>query len=108
MALDDVAPVLAKELVTLKLDFDRAKGAKDLETRLAGKNAGASLVRDRRPGWPADRHRHRPERERRHAVAAARGRSFPDDAREGEAAPERAEIAALVASIRSSGQTEGK
>ncbi len=40
MALDDVAPVLAKEFVTLKLDFDRAKGAKDIETRLAGKTQG--------------------------------------------------------------------
>lgn len=40
MALDDVATVLAKEFVTLKLDFDRAKGARDIETRLAGKEQG--------------------------------------------------------------------
>jgi hypothetical protein len=40
MALDDVAPVLAKEFVTLKLDFDRAKGAREIELRLAGKEQG--------------------------------------------------------------------
>jgi hypothetical protein len=40
MALDDVAPILAKEFVTLKLDFDRAKGAREIETRLAGKEQG--------------------------------------------------------------------
>jgi hypothetical protein len=40
MALDDVAPILAKEFVTLKLDFDRAPGAREIETRLAGKEQG--------------------------------------------------------------------
>jgi hypothetical protein len=40
MALDDVAPVLAREFVTLKLDFDRSKGAKEIETRYAGKEQG--------------------------------------------------------------------
>jgi hypothetical protein len=40
MALDDVAPVLAKEFVTLKLDFDRSKGAKEIEKRYAGKEEG--------------------------------------------------------------------
>lgn len=36
MALDDVAPALAKEFVTLKLDFDRAKGAREIALTLAG------------------------------------------------------------------------
>jgi hypothetical protein len=40
MALQDVAPVLAKEFVTLKLDFDRSKGAKEIEVRYAGKEQG--------------------------------------------------------------------
>jgi hypothetical protein len=40
MALDDVAPILSKEFVTLKLDFDRARGAREIETRLAGKEQG--------------------------------------------------------------------
>jgi hypothetical protein len=33
MALENVAPVLAKEFVILKLDFDRAIGAKEIEQR---------------------------------------------------------------------------
>ena len=40
MALEDVGPVLAREFVTLKLDFDRSKGAKEIETRYAGKEQG--------------------------------------------------------------------
>lgn len=36
MALDDVAPALAKEFVALKLDFDRAKGAREIALTLAG------------------------------------------------------------------------
>ena len=40
MALDDVAPILAKEFVTLKLDYDRAKGARDIVLRYAGKPQG--------------------------------------------------------------------
>ena len=40
MALDDVAPVLAREFVTLKLDFDRSKGARDIGRTLAGKEQG--------------------------------------------------------------------
>jgi hypothetical protein len=40
MALDDVAPILTKEFVTLKLDFDRQKGAREIEARLAGKEQG--------------------------------------------------------------------
>jgi len=40
MALEDVGPVLAKEFVTLKLDFDRSKGAKEIEVRYAGKEQG--------------------------------------------------------------------
>jgi hypothetical protein len=40
MASKDVAPVLAKEFVTLKLDFDRAKGAKDIEKRYIDKEQG--------------------------------------------------------------------
>ena len=40
MALEDVAPVLAREFVTLKLDYDRAEGAKDIVVRYAGKSQG--------------------------------------------------------------------
>ena len=40
MASKDVAPVLAKEFVTLRLDFDRAKGAKDIEKRYIDKEQG--------------------------------------------------------------------
>ena len=40
MALEDVKPVLGKEFVTLKLDYERSKGARDIETRYAGKPQG--------------------------------------------------------------------
>jgi len=40
MASKDVAPLLAKEFVTVKLDFDRAKGAKDIERRYIDKEQG--------------------------------------------------------------------
>jgi hypothetical protein len=40
MASKDVAPVLAKEFVNLKLDFDRAKGAKEIEKRYIEKEQG--------------------------------------------------------------------
>lgn len=40
MALQDVAPVLGKEFIPLKLDFDRAKGAKEIVVRYAGKEQG--------------------------------------------------------------------
>jgi hypothetical protein len=40
MASTDVAPLLAKEFVTLKLDFDRAKGAKEIEKRYIDKEQG--------------------------------------------------------------------
>jgi len=40
MALQDVAPVLAKEFVMLKLDYDRSKGAKEIVVRYAGKPQG--------------------------------------------------------------------
>jgi hypothetical protein len=40
MALQDVAPVLDKEFVTLKLDFDRSKGARDIEKRFVEKEQG--------------------------------------------------------------------
>ena len=40
MASKDVAPVLAKEFVPLKLDFDRAKGAKEIEKRYIEKEQG--------------------------------------------------------------------
>jgi len=40
MALHDVAPMLAREFVTLKLDFDRSKGAKEIAKRYAGKEEG--------------------------------------------------------------------
>lgn len=40
MALEDVGPVLAKEYVTVKIDYDRAKGARDMVKRYAGKEQG--------------------------------------------------------------------
>ncbi len=40
MALKDVSPVLAKEFVILKLDFDRAVGAKDIQLRYIDKAQG--------------------------------------------------------------------
>jgi hypothetical protein len=40
MALDDVAPVISKEFVTLKIDLDRSKGARDIVKRYAGKEQG--------------------------------------------------------------------
>jgi hypothetical protein len=40
MASKDVAPVLGKEFVMLKLDFDRAKGAKEIERRYIDKEQG--------------------------------------------------------------------
>ena len=33
MASKDVAPLLAREFVSVKLDFDRAKGAKEIQKR---------------------------------------------------------------------------
>ena len=40
MASEDVAPILATEFVTVKIDFDRARGAKDLEKRFIDKEQG--------------------------------------------------------------------
>jgi hypothetical protein len=40
MALPDVAPTLAKEFVTLKLDFDRSKGAREIEKRFVEREQG--------------------------------------------------------------------
>ena len=40
MATKDVAPLLAKDFVTLKLDFDRAKGAKEIQLRYIDKAQG--------------------------------------------------------------------
>jgi hypothetical protein len=40
MALKDVAPVLAKEFVIVKLDYDRGLGAKDIEKRYIEKEQG--------------------------------------------------------------------
>lgn len=40
MASKDVAQVLANEFVVLKLDYDRAKGAKDIEKRYIDKEQG--------------------------------------------------------------------
>jgi hypothetical protein len=40
MASKDVAQLLEKEFVTVKLDFDRAKGAKDIELRYVDKTQG--------------------------------------------------------------------
>ena len=44
MALKDVAPVLAKEFVILKLDYDRATGAKDIEKRYIDKQQGLPWI----------------------------------------------------------------
>ena len=43
MASKEVAALVAKEFVTLKIDEDRGIGAKDLELRLIGKTAQGSL-----------------------------------------------------------------
>jgi hypothetical protein len=40
MALKDVAPVLAKEFVELKLDYDRGIGARDIQKRFTDQNQG--------------------------------------------------------------------
>jgi hypothetical protein len=40
MASKNVAPVLEREFVTLKLDFDRAKGAKEIQRRYIDKEQG--------------------------------------------------------------------
>ena len=40
MAARDVAPMIAKEFVTVKLDFDRGIGAKDIERRFIAKDPG--------------------------------------------------------------------
>jgi hypothetical protein len=40
MASKDVAPLIAKDFVTVRLDFDRAKGAKDIELRYISKEQG--------------------------------------------------------------------
>ena len=40
MASKDVAPLLAREFVPVKLDFDRAKGAKEIQKRYIDKEQG--------------------------------------------------------------------
>ena len=40
MALPNVAPVLAKEFVIVKLDFDRGIGAKEIQKRYTDKDQG--------------------------------------------------------------------
>ena len=40
MALENVAPLLAKEFVTVKLDYDRGIGAKDIEKRYIATDQG--------------------------------------------------------------------
>jgi len=40
MALPNVAPVLAKEFVILKLDYDRGIGAKEIQKRYIDKDQG--------------------------------------------------------------------
>jgi hypothetical protein len=40
MASKDVAPLLAKEFVFAKIDYDRAKGAKEIEKRYIDKEQG--------------------------------------------------------------------
>ncbi len=40
MASKDVAPLLAREFVFVKIDYDRAKGAKEIEKRYIDKEQG--------------------------------------------------------------------
>jgi hypothetical protein len=40
MALQDVAPILAKEFIPLMLDYDRATGARDIQKRYIEKEQG--------------------------------------------------------------------
>ena len=40
MASKDVAPLLAREFVSVKLDFDRAQGAKEIQKRYIDKEQG--------------------------------------------------------------------
>jgi hypothetical protein len=40
MASESVAPLLARDFVLLKLDYDRAKGAKEIEKRYIDKEQG--------------------------------------------------------------------
>ena len=40
MALENVGPVLAKEFVIIKLDYDRGIGARDIEKRYIDKEQG--------------------------------------------------------------------
>lgn len=40
MATKDVAPVLAKEFIAVKVDYDRAIGAKDIQKRYTSKQEG--------------------------------------------------------------------
>ena len=40
MALENVGPVLAKEFVIIKLDYDRGIGARDIEKRYVDKEQG--------------------------------------------------------------------
>ena len=40
MAAKDVAPLIAKEFVTVKLDYDRGIGAKDIEKRFIDQEQG--------------------------------------------------------------------
>lgn len=44
MATKDVAPLLAKEFVTVKLDYDRGIGAKDIEKRYIQEQQGLPWI----------------------------------------------------------------
>ena len=44
MASKDVAPLLAKEFVTVRLDFDRGIGAKDIERRYIKDDQGLPWI----------------------------------------------------------------
>src|SRR6185295_1523767 len=44
MALPDVAPILAKSFIPLRLDFDRGIGAPDIQKRYAGTPQGLPWV----------------------------------------------------------------
>ena len=72
MAAKDVAAVIAKGFVTVKLDYDRAAGAKDIEKRfVAGEQGlpwfafldgdGKCLIHSTRPGGGNIGHPFKPE-----------------------------------------------
>ena len=76
MALKDVAPVLAKDLVFVRIDTDRMVGGENLLKRLNnGKNDGIPLPK----GWPRRDSLRRPQDARvGPAPACASPQLYPD------------------------------